>query len=117
MIFSRVRGYAWLIGSNAALLLSTTALAQSPSSADAPPPAPPPASTTPAPKPAADMQAVLDAQHALGAKQIEALTPAAARNQPSPNDGAVQVMKTSGMPSAPGPAVTTTDKAYGSDPM
>lgn len=63
------------------------------------------------------MQAVLDAQQALGGKPIETLTPAMARKQPTPADGVMQVMKKQGMAAAPDPAVTTQDKAYGEDPM
>ncbi len=63
------------------------------------------------------MQAVLDAQQALGAKPIETLTPAMARKQPTPADGVMQVMKSRGMPTAPDPSASTTDQAYGADPM
>ena len=98
----------------APLMVAGTAQAQSPMSASAPPPKPM-MSATPAPKPAADMQAVLSAQQALGAKPIETLTPAVARRQPSPSDGVMAVMRKQGMPTAPDPAVTTRDLAYGSD--
>ena len=90
--------------------------AQSPMRADAPPPPVMPMARM-APKPAADMQAVLDAQAALGAKPIERLTPDEARRQPTPADGAKSVMAARGMSTAPDPAVTTRDLPYGSDPM
>jgi acetyl esterase/lipase len=103
-----------------ALLLGTTgAFAQSPRSVNAPPPPPPPppaVATVPA-KPAADMQAVLDAMMALGAQPVERLTPVKARLQPTAADGAKTVMRQKGMSTAPDPAVTTQDIAYGSDPM
>lgn len=96
--------------------LAGAALAQSPMPASAPPP-PFPKSAAQMAKPAADMQAVLDAQGALGAKPIETLTPAEARKQPSPADGVMAVMAKRGMPTAPDGTVTIQDKAYGSDPM
>ena len=102
----------------AALLASTTcALAQSPRSVNASPPPPPPAVAAKPAKPAADMQAVLDAMMALGAKPIEQLTPVKARIQPTAADGAKAVMRRQGMSTAPDPAVTTQDLPYGSDPM
>ena len=104
-------GFALLLGA------STTALAQSPPSPNAaPPPPPPPLSTRPA-QPAADMQAVLDAQMALGVKPIETLTPVKARIQPTAADAAHAVMRRQGMSTAPDPAVTTVEKPYGPDPM
>ena len=63
------------------------------------------------------MQAVLDAHKALGAKPIETLTPAKARLEPSAADAAKMVMRQRGMSTAPDPAVTTKDVAYGADPM
>jgi len=66
---------------------------------------------------AADMQAVLDAHKALGAKPIETLTPAKARLEPSAADAAKMVMRQRGMSTAPDPAVTTKDVPYGADPM
>ena len=99
------------------LAFATLAVAaQSPMRADAPPPPVMPMARM-APKPAADMQAVLDAQAALGAKPIERLTPDEARRQPTPADGAKSVMAARGMSTAPDPAVTTRDLPYGSDPM
>ncbi|GGD98026.1 hypothetical protein GCM10011529_00050 [Polymorphobacter glacialis] len=74
------------------------------------------AATAP-PKPVPDMQAVLSAQAALGAKPIETLTPAQARLQPTPADGVAQVLKAKGLPTAPDNSVTTQDLAYGTDPM
>jgi acetyl esterase/lipase len=104
-------GLALLAGS------STLASAQSAMSPNAPPPPPLSVAPTAPAKAAADMQAVLDAQAALGAKPIETLTPAKARLQPSPADAAKMVMRQKGMSTAPDPAVTTKDVAYGSDPM
>jgi acetyl esterase/lipase len=63
------------------------------------------------------MQAVLDAHAALGAKPIETLTPAKARLEPSAADAAKMVMRQKGMSTAPDPAVTANDVAYGADPM
>ena len=103
----------------AAMLLgvSTSALAQSPMSINAAPPAPPPPTSTVPAKPAADMQAVLDALAALGPKPTEKLTPVEARIQPSPADAANAVMRKQGVSTAPDPAVTTVEKAYGADAM
>ncbi|WP_419826620.1 alpha/beta hydrolase [Sphingomonas sp.] len=107
------------IAITAALLLGTSAaaFAQSPGSIDAAPPPPPPASATQPPKPAPDMQAVLDQMMALGAKPIETLTPLKARLQPSAADAAHAVMHKQGMSTAPDPAVVTQEMPYGSDPM
>ena len=116
MFFETPRRKAELLIGASLLLLAAPALAQSPMSASAPPPPVMKAATRPA-KPAADMQAVLDAQAALGAKPIETLTPAEARLQPSPADAVMAVMQKQGMSTAPDPAVTTQDMAYGSDPM
>jgi len=100
-------------------LLTTSAgvLAQSSNSVNAPPPPPPPAVSTAPAKPAADMQAVLDAMAALGAQPIERLTPVKARLQPTAADGAHAVMRRQGVSTAPDPTVTTKDIAYGSDAM
>ena len=108
-----------ILGVTSLLLLgaSSGALAQSPASVNAAPPPPPsPVSTHPA-RPAADMQAVLDAHAALGAKPIETLTPVKARIQPSAADAAHAVMRRLGMSTAPDPAVVTQELAYGADPM
>lgn len=79
-------------------------------------PAPPlPTSTAPIPQNASDMQAVLDAQTALGAKPIEKLSPAEARMQPTPAAGVMVVMKQKGMSTAPDPTVATRDLSYGPD--
>ncbi len=97
--------------------ISSVAFAQSPPSINAaPPPPPPPAPNQPAPA-AADMQAVLDAHMALGAKPIETLTPVKARIQPSAADAARAVMRKEGMSTAPDPAVVTQELPYGADPM
>ena len=92
------------------------ALAQSAMSADAPPPKPT-ASAKMAPKPMADMQAVLTAQGALGAKPVETLTPAQARMQPTPADGVKAVLQARHSSAVPDASVVTRDMAYGSDPM
>ena len=92
------------------------AMAQS-MSPNAKPPSFPMSSKQPPAQPAPDMQAVLDAQQALGAKPIEMLTPAQARVQPTPSDGVMQVMKAQGQDTTPDPSVTTKDMAYGPDPM
>ena len=111
--FTPARGFL-----SAVLLVSATgALAQSPQSVNAPPPPPPPAVAAQPAKPAPDMQAVLDAMQALGAKPIETLTPVKARIQPTAADGAKAVMRRQGTSIAPDPAVTTRDLPYGSDPM
>ena len=103
----------------AATLLAgaTVARAQSPQSPNAPPPPPPPAMSAKPAMPAADMQAVLDAMMALGAKPIEQLTPVKARIQPTVMDGAKAVMRRLHMSTAPDPAVISQDVAYGADPM
>ena len=97
--------------------LSVPAFAQSSMSTNASPPPPPPAVAMQPPRAAPDMQAVLDALQALGAKPIETLTPVQARIQPSAADAAQAVMHRQGMSTAPDPAVTTQEMAYGPDPM
>ena len=100
-----------------AALLATSGLAaaQSARSVDAPPPAPPaPVATMPA-TPAPDMQAVLDAMMARGAKPIETLTPAMARMQPTAADGMRDVLLKQGKDALPDMTVTTQDLRYGSE--
>ena len=63
------------------------------------------------------MQAVLNALDALGAKPLQTLTPAQARQGPSAADAAKAVMAQRGMSTAPDPAVTARDVPYGSDPQ
>ena len=61
----------------------------------------------------ADMQAVLDALAALNGKPIESLTPAEARNQPTPADAVMAVLKRKGNDTRPEtlvPGVTTIDR-------
>lgn len=99
------------------LSISSAAIAQSPNSVDAPPPPPPAMMSSQPPRPAADMQAVLDQLMALGAKPIETLTPLEARLQSSAADAAKTVMHHQGMSTAPDPSVVTQDIPYGSDPM
>jgi len=102
-----------------ALLLGSSgvAFAQAANSVNMPPPPPTTVAATQPAKAAADMQAVLDALPALGAKPIETLTPAKARLQPSASDAAKMVMRQRGMSTAPDPAVMTKDVPYGADPM
>ena len=68
--------------------LSCAALATSASAADAP-------------KPKKEMQAVLDELEALGAKPIESLTPQQARQQPTPADAVMALLKKQGKSSEP----------------
>lgn len=63
-------------------------------------------------RPDADMQAVLDAHAALGAKPIETLTVEQARAQPSPADAVNRVKTARGMTGAPDPSVTSRTLAY-----
>jgi acetyl esterase len=58
------------------------------------------------PKADADMQKVLDAHAALKPKPIETLTPAEARQQPTPADAVKKVLGQMGKSSAPEPGVT-----------
>lgn len=96
---------------------STIASAQSAMSPNAPPPASPPVTAMKPAAAAPDMQTVLDAHEALGAKPIETLTPTKARLQPSAADAAKMVMRQRDMSTAPDQAVTTKDVPYGADPM
>jgi acetyl esterase len=61
------------------------------------------------PKADAQMQKVLDALKSLGVKPIEKLSPAEARQQPTPADAVKKVMKEQGMSTAPDPGVTVKD--------
>lgn len=82
---------------------------------DAAPAAPMPSPLAPmgmSGRPDADMQAVLDAHAALGAKPIETLTVQQARTQPSPADAVMRVKQMRDMPTAPDPSVTTRDLTY-----
>lgn len=92
------------------------ALPQSPGSASAGPPVFP-ASDAPVPVADPDMQEVLDAQEKLGAKPVQALTPAEARRQPSPADAVKEVLKQRGLSTAPDPAVVTRTLSYGAEPL
>ena len=56
------------------------------------------------------MQQVLDAHAALGAKPLETLTPAEARKGPTPADAAKKVAGDEGKSTAPDPAVASTDR-------
>ena len=61
----------------------------------------------------ADMQAVLDALSALNGKPIESLTPEEARNQPTPADAVMAVLKRKGKDTRPEtlvPGVTSIDR-------
>jgi acetyl esterase/lipase len=63
-------------------------------------------------RPDADMQAVLDAHAALGAKPIETLTVEQARTQPSQADAVNRVKTMMGMSTAPDASVMTRDLTY-----
>lgn len=60
----------------------------------------------------AEMQKVLDELRALAGKPIESLTPAEARQQPTPADAVKALMAKQGMSAAPDPAVSTKDVTY-----
>ena len=108
---------ALFVGAAAALAFGGVASAQMTFSGTSPNERPPafPASNDPVPANAKDMQAVLDAQAALGAKPIEKLTPAEARKQPTPAQAAMAVMRREHMSTAPDPSVKTMDLSYGAD--
>jgi acetyl esterase/lipase len=80
--------------------------------------APPASSSVAAPaavpmaQPDAQMQAVLDQLQKLGAKPIEALTPAQARAQPSPADAVKAVLKAQGKPVTPEPVAKMQDSTF-----
>ena len=63
-------------------------------------------------RPDADMQAVLDAHAALGARPIENLTVLQARTQPSPADAVNRVKTMRSMSTAPDQTVTTMNLTY-----
>lgn len=63
-------------------------------------------------KPALDMQAVIDAQAALGYRPIETLTPADARRQPSAADAVQAVLRRQGKSTGPLPGVSTQEVTY-----
>ncbi len=63
-------------------------------------------------RPDADMQAVLDAHAALGARPIETLTVAQARTQPSPADAVNAVKQARGLPTTPDASVTVQNLTY-----
>lgn len=63
-------------------------------------------------RPDADMQAVLDAHAALGARPIESLTVEQARTQPSPADAVNRVKTMRGLSTAPDVSVTTRNLTY-----
>lgn len=61
----------------------------------------------------ADMQAVLDELASLGGKPIETLTPAEARQQPTPTDAVMAILKKQGKDTSPTalvPGVTSVDR-------
>ena len=110
---NRIR--AALLGSIAAAALAACATPMAP--------LPPPSAGLPAPmaqlapmgmtaRPDADMQSVLDALSALGARPIETLTVEQARTQPTPADAVNRVKTMRGMPTAPDPTVIATDLTY-----
>lgn len=63
-------------------------------------------------RPDADIQAVLDAHAALGARPIESLTVDQARTQPSPADAVNRVKTMRGLSTAPDTSVTTRNLTY-----
>lgn len=63
-------------------------------------------------RPDADMQAVLDAHAALGAKPIETLTVPQARTQPSPADAVNRVKTARGLSTAPDATVSVQNLTY-----
>lgn len=67
---------------------------------------------TPAPmgQPDAQMQAVIDELVAMNGKPIESLTAAEARQQPTPTDAVVALLKKQGKPTTPDPTVTSDDR-------
>ena len=68
---------------------------------------------TPAPGPAkadSQMQRVLDELASLGGKPIETLSPAEARQQPTPTDAVKSLLRQQGRSVAPEPGVTTVDR-------
>lgn len=106
------------LGFSAFLLASAGhSMAQSPASLNTPPPPLPAPSATRPDRPAADMDAVLSAQQALGARPIETLTPVQARLQPGASDALHAVMRRQGMSTAPDAAVATVEQPYGNDPL
>ena len=66
-------------------------------------------------RPDPDMQAVLDAHAALGARPIETLTVEQARTQPSPADAVNRVKTMMGMSTAPDASVTVRSNVSVSD--
>lgn len=62
------------------------------------------------------MQAVLDAWRGLGVRPTETLSPAQARRQPSLAAAIAATLKAQGRPADSGPALTTRDLPYASDP-
>ncbi len=60
--------------------------------------------------PDAQMKAVLDQLASLGGKPIETLTPAEARQQPTPADAVKKVLEAQGKPTTPDPAVASVDR-------
>lgn len=79
--------------------------------ADAAAPAPAPDVATP-PKADAQMQAVLDALAKLGGKPIETLTPEEARQQPTPADAVMALLKEQGKPTTPEAVGKITDTTF-----
>ncbi len=63
-------------------------------------------------RPDADMQRVLDQHAALGAQPVDVLDVPRARDQPSPADAVMAVMRAQGMSITPPPTVTTQDVMY-----
>ena len=103
-----------LLATSAALVATLSACAPG-MGMETRPPSPPMSAVAPlgmTARPDADMQAVLDAHAALGARPIESLTVAQARSQPSPADAVNRVRTMMGMPTGPDASVTTTNLTY-----
>ena len=71
----------------------------------------PPVSTAPAPEANKEMQAVLDQLAALGGKPITQLTPAEARQQPTPADAVKALLKKRGESTKPEPVAKVENKS------
>jgi len=109
----RISRHLCLAAASAALACTASDDAGVDSSAAAVPATVPGTTDGPALPPAtpnAQMQAVLDSLTGLGGKPIPTLTPAEARTQPTPTDAVKKVLTALGKPTAPDPAVASTDR-------
>jgi acetyl esterase len=96
-----------VLGSLAILWAAHAAIARPP--AEAPKDAPKDAAKD-SPTPNAEMKAVLDKLATLGGKPIETLSAEDAREQPTPTDAVIALMKDRGLPTAPPPGLETDDR-------